>query len=263
MRIDGIDIADIGLKLLQEGTQLPGLPATRDRSVVIPMRPGAYDFGADLEPLHFELALGAVVEGQAGNAKAKVQEVIESLKRLLLDSGRPRAVELELESVFPDRLYKVRYAGSLPVERIVRLGRFTLPVVAYDPRAYALYWESREQTITTTGTLDHLEVDGSVMPQLEIEVEFTSTSTGNITLQLNTTGPLLTFTGTANFGNGDILLIDRDKYIATLNGDNALPLLTAGDMEDFKFTPGSDHDLTVTLNAGTADVEARWRPRWQ
>ncbi len=257
MRIDGVEIGDMGLRLLQDGTQIPGMPRTRDRIITIPKRPGALDFGAEMEPLMIELSLAAIEDDAAA-----VQAVVEALKRALLDNGRPKTVMLEL-NVLPGKCYYVRYSGDMPIYRIAKLGRFTLPVTAYDPRIYALYWESRELSITTTGTLADLEIDGSIMPQTEIEIKLTTTNTNAVTVQIGVGGPLLTFTHATNFANNDVLIIDRDKYMATLNGANALPLLTAGDMEDFVFEAGEDHDLIVTLNAGTADVEARWRPRWQ
>lgn len=139
--IGGITPRELGMAVLRQ-SQRPMLPSTRDRTLMIPGRNGEWDFGADMEPrlLGLECAFAA-------RNSFELQHRVESLARLLVDAyGRPRTVELIFE-VHPDRTYYVRYSGSIPVERAAGLGRFLLPLTAFDPYATGL-----EQVFETTVT---------------------------------------------------------------------------------------------------------------
>lgn len=132
LTIGGVRPSDIGLKVLRDSDR-PILPATRDRMIDIPGRNGAWDFGADMEPRYFSLDCAFMTRGPT-----ELQQHIERLARLLVDSfGKPRILDLVF-SVNPERTYTVRYSGNLQVDRLVGLGRFTLPLVAVDPYAYGL-----------------------------------------------------------------------------------------------------------------------------
>ena len=131
--LGGKTASALGLELLQ-GTQRRILPDTRDIVLTIPGRPGAYDFGAEFGVRLFELE--CLLHGAATPEQLQIQ--IRNLTSHLIGvDGRPRTLELIFDDE-PDKYYKVRFAGSLPIEQIVSVGRFTLPLVAYDPHAYAL-----------------------------------------------------------------------------------------------------------------------------
>lgn len=129
--LGGVPAKELGIIMISSSRR-PMLPNTVDRTMAIPGRHGAWDFGADLGPRAFALDC-ALVEQDA----AALQLAVERVASLLLDKhGRPRELSLRLD-IRPEREYKVRYVGSLPVERIIGLGRFTLPLIAYDPFGYA------------------------------------------------------------------------------------------------------------------------------
>jgi phage-related protein len=66
-----------------------------------------------------------------------LQAKVRALAAHLMDNnGRPQTLELIFDTE-PEKRYYVRYAGSLPIQRIVSAGLFTLPLVAYDPFAYS------------------------------------------------------------------------------------------------------------------------------
>jgi len=55
----------------------------------------------------------------------------------------------------------VRYSGSLPIQRVIANGFFTLPLTAFDPHAYGTE-KNQEATITTSPTEINVEVEGNV-----------------------------------------------------------------------------------------------------
>jgi len=133
--------------LVLRGSQRPMLPNTRDRTLIIPGRNGAMDFGAEVEPRFFALEC-------AFNARDnfELQQRVEVLARLLVDSyGKPRTLDL-IFAAHPDRTYRVRYSGSAPIDRVAGLGLFTLPLAAFEP--YSL---GREQLIETDVTTSPFE----------------------------------------------------------------------------------------------------------
>ncbi len=138
----GVRPQDIGLKVLR-GSVRPILPDTRDRTLVIPGRNGSWDFGSDMEPRYFNLDCQFVTR-----SASDLQYAVETLARLLVDTyGKPKSIELVF-AVHSDRVYTVRYSGSLPIERLVGMGRFNLPLIAFDPYAYGTE-QVFEDVITT------------------------------------------------------------------------------------------------------------------
>lgn len=170
-KIAGIKPNDIGLKVLR-GSGRPILPDTRDRTLVIPGRNGAWDFGADFEPKYFPLDCAFITR-----SPAELQAHAETLAGLLVDArGKPRTVDLAF-AVHPDRTYYVRYSGSLPIDRLVGMGRFTLPLVAFDPFSYGPE-KLVELTITDSPTITQIEVDGDI--QTPPVIVLTNTGAGTI-----------------------------------------------------------------------------------
>lgn len=138
---------ELGLVMLGQSKR-PLLPGTVDRTIQIPGKHGAWDFGADLGPRLFELECAFVTRNHI-----TLQQKVSELAAFLVDPyGRPRTMELSFDTQ-PDRSYTVRYSGSLPIDRIVGLGRFTLPLIAFDPFAYAEATAYDEDMQYNTGLL--------------------------------------------------------------------------------------------------------------
>lgn len=130
--IDETYLPDIGVEVLVGGAE-PALPNTRDRSIIIPGRFGAYDLGAELDVRNFEINCGISGIHDHNLIAMKVRE----FARLFVDSyGRPKTVKLRFDSE-PSRFYYVRYSGNLPVDKIAYTAKFTIPLTAYDPWCFA------------------------------------------------------------------------------------------------------------------------------
>jgi phage-related protein len=105
-------------------------PATRDKSLVIPGKHGAWDFGADMDIIQFNFPMAFNEEDRIA-----VQSRIRAFTAFLFDAyGRPRTFKLIFDYE-PDKFYMVRYSGQMKPERLFGLGTFDLPLTAFDPIA--------------------------------------------------------------------------------------------------------------------------------
>lgn len=131
--LGGKTAAELRLRLTAP-PNVPILPPTVDRIMSVPGKNGAYDFGADLGPRSISLECGIVETDII--ITAQLQEVARNFATHLVDIyGKPKTVELRFDRE-PDKYYMVRYSGNLPIEELVAMGYFTLPLVAFDPYAY-------------------------------------------------------------------------------------------------------------------------------
>lgn len=119
---------ELGIVMLQS-YQHP-VPSTRDMTLAIPGRHGTYDFGATLDSRYFDLSVALIA-----NDRVSMQSAIRTLSAHLFDAyGKPKTQKLVFDEE-PDKFYWVRYSGSMPIQRIVGVGIFNLPLVAHDPFA--------------------------------------------------------------------------------------------------------------------------------
>jgi len=170
--LGGVPAKELGIIMIGTSKR-PILPPTVDRTISIPGRNGAWDFGADVGTRPFNLDCALIEQ----NAVA-LQMAIERLAALMVDRyGKPRTLELTFDTR-PDRHYQVRYSGSLEIDRIIGLGRFTLPLVAFEPYAYG---DERitEQTITASPTVINIRSDGDILTSPVIELTNNGTTTIN------------------------------------------------------------------------------------
>ena len=136
MKWGGFKLGDKAAKdlnlIFEYESERPIAPNTRDSTMVIDGKAGAWDFGAERDVLSFNLQCGAIRKDRAA-----LQQTVRALSAHLFDArGRPRTMKLTFEYE-PEKWYYVRYSGSLPINRIVGVGEFTLPLTAFDPDAYA------------------------------------------------------------------------------------------------------------------------------
>jgi len=132
--LGGIANTTLGVELMPEFDE-PILPKTRDNSVTIPGRNGVHLFNTDLGPRVIVLDLVAI----DSSTPETLQALIKTFSQVLLDQdGHPEDVALVL-SKEPNYTYTVRYAGSMPLQRIIggSKGFFSLPLLAADPFSYA------------------------------------------------------------------------------------------------------------------------------
>lgn len=170
--LGGQTAKQLGLVMLRN-SQRPVLPSTVDRTMQISGKHGAWDFGADLSPRLFNLECAFVTRNPT-----LLQEQISELAKYLVDAyGRPRNLTLVF-SIQPERSYTVRYSGALPVERIVGLGQFSLPLIAYDPFAHGPE-QVYETTITSSPETIEIESDGNIVTPPVIALTNTGLNTIN------------------------------------------------------------------------------------
>ena len=147
--IDGVDCADYGITLLYAPSQ-PFLPGTRDRTVEVPGRAGAYWFDSDLGVRTFSLP--CMFTGAADAAALDV--LIRAFARVFTHvRGRPRQLALIFDDA-PTLTYTVRYAGQIPFDRAwVGCSEFTLELIADDPYAYEPEDDTTISPVTTSGSI--------------------------------------------------------------------------------------------------------------
>jgi predicted phage tail component-like protein len=245
LTIDGKRLNEFKLALLP-GFQHPAAPPIRDYTVSIPGRPGAYYFGSDIDPMPFNLPL--LVKPQEN--RFELAAAIRKMVAAFIDPfGRPKEVKL-IYDYEPDKYYLARYSGSMPIERYLSMGKFELPMIAYDPHAYSIVesdkdilWEdeipfmsdiafdfgANSYTVTSPQTLN-IGNQGSLVVRPIIEI------TGNAaTLTLTINGESFSF---GSFTNSTFL-IDAERYAAIKNGQNFLFQLK-GNLEKIELMPGAN-----------------------
>lgn len=289
--LGGQTAKQLGMCMLR-ASQRPVLPGTVDRILAIPGRNGAWDFGADLAPRQFNLECAIV-----RTTPAALQTIISSLAAYLVDQyGKPRTLELVFD-LQPERTFYVRYAGNLPIERIVGLGQFVLPLIAFDPNAYAdLDFMDTEEYLYDTD-LDY--DDGLYYPNSRMVQDFSFVAPGMPVLvgeerrwsgfvwayqsQYSTmqnysslrTPLIVRISGSVtnptirNVSTGEeltinvtlsdeVLLIDCSRYSVKIDDNNALSDMTG----DFIGLQPEENQLLFTGTNPSANVTYLWRHKF-
>ncbi|AXO97169.1 distal tail protein Dit [Bacillus anthracis] len=245
LTIDGKRISELKLALLP-GFQHPAAPPIRDHAVSIPGRPGAYYFGSDIDPMPFNLPL--LVKPQENRFELAV--AIRKMVTAFIDPyGKPKEVKL-IYDYEPDKYYLARYSGSMPIERYLSMGKFELPMIAYDPHAYSTVESHRDilwgynipfmsdMTFGGSGTsyvvneAQTLNVDniGSQVVRPVVEISGSATS---LTLTIN--GESFSF---GTFSNASFL-VDAERYTVIKNKQNFLSNFQ-GNLEKLELMPGTN-----------------------
>lgn len=222
--LGGVTANSLGVLMLRTSKR-PFIPGTDDATAAIAGRNGSFDFGAKLNPAIFELDCAI-----NKTDPASLQAAADSLAAHLVGvDGKPRTMELIFD-LRPDKKYIVRYSGAIDFNREVGLGKFTLPLIAYDPTAYS----TTEMTAarTNAGTLA-ISNGGKleVWPVIEIVGSFT-------TLALEIGGPTLVYNEAIA---SQTLTIDNEKLQAKIGATNKNNKVS-GDW--LKLAPGAN-TLTV------------------
>ncbi|KXY75877.1 distal tail protein Dit [Bacillus sp. FSL W7-1294] len=243
LTIDGKHISELNLQLLRDH-QNPAAPSTRDNVMTIPGMHGAYDFGATLGPREFNLPMHLKLKDEYETLSSAIRKVMA----VFIDPyGKPRTVKLIFDYE-PDKYYMVRYSGNIPINRLFSMGKFELPLTAYDPHAYSVVdtsddvlWGDEipfmsdiplgigdyQYTITQPSYLN-IENTGMLIVRPIIEI---TGSANSITLTAN--GKSFSF---GAFSNASFL-IDCERYTAIKDGQNYL-FNMKGDFVELK--PGAN-----------------------
>ncbi|EJR56209.1 hypothetical protein IIM_01301 [Bacillus cereus VD107] len=260
LTIDGKTLKELGLALLP-GHEHPAAPSTRDYTVSLPGVPGAYDFGADLEPRPFTLPLLLKPQQDEFLLSSKIREIMT----VFFDPyGKPKTVKL-IYDYEPDKYYKIRYSGSLDTIRYKTMTNLVLPLTAFDPFAYSVIetkditWDSDipfESDILfdigdytfTINNPQKISIDNFGSLVVRPVIELSGSATG-LTLTLN--GESFSF---GDFTNTSFL-IDAKHYTSMKNGQNFLSGMK-GNLERLELFPGanavnisgSNLNINITFN---------------
>jgi predicted phage tail component-like protein len=267
LTIDGKKLSELKLALLP-GFQHPAAPPVRDYTVSIPGRPGAYYFGSDIDPLEFNLPL--IIKPQED--RYKLAAAIRKMVAAFIDPyGKPKEVKL-IYDYEPDKYYLARYSGSMPIDRYFRMGKFELPLIAYDPHAYSilestkeLHWNdsilwmsdipfNSKKTSYTVNSPQRLAINnfGTMVVRPMIEIRG---SADNFALTIN--NEKFSFGTLANA----FLLIDAEKYAVMKDGKNFLFQIN-GDLEKLILKPG----MNLSIISGTKmnlKIDFKFNPKYK
>lgn len=266
LTIDGKRLNELNLALLP-GFQHPAAPPIRDYTVSIPGRPGAYYFGSDIDPLQINLPL--IIKPQED--RFLLTAAIRKMVAAFIDPyGKPKEVKLIFDYE-PDKYYLVRYSGSIPIDRYFRMGKFELPLIAYDPHAYSVLQSTEE-----------IRWQDMVPWMSDIPINFKQTSyavTTPQTLTVDNYGqrvvrPVIEINGSANnlaftlkgerFSIGSFtnssFLIDAERYAVIKNGQNFLFQLQ-GNLEKLELMPGA-HEISIAGSNLNINIAFKYRAKY-
>lgn len=245
LTIDGKSLKQLGLALLP-GFQHPAAPPVRDYTVSIPGRPGAYYFGSDIDPLEFNLPL--IIKPQED--RYKLAAAIRKMVAAFIDPyGKTKEIKL-IYDYEPDKYYLARYSGSMPIDRYFRIGKFELPLIAYDPHAYSVLqstdeirWQDQTPWMSDI-PISYKRSSYTVKSPQTLYADNFGQKVVRPIVEISGSADNLTFTlqdGSYSFGSftNSTFLIDAERYAALKNGQNFLFQLQ-GNLEKLELIPGAN-----------------------
>ncbi|WP_025921828.1 MULTISPECIES: distal tail protein Dit [Bacillota] len=245
LTIDGKRISELKLALLP-GFQHPAAPPIRDHAVSIPGRPGAYYFGSEIDPMPFSLPL--LVKPQEN--RYELATAIRKMVAAFIDPyGKPKEVKL-IYDYEPDKYYLARYSGSMPIERYISMGKFELPMIAYDPHAYSIVESTKDVLwgddipFMSDVPLGGIGASYVVTAPQSLNIDNSGSKVVRPIVEISGSATLLTLTiqgesfSVGTFTNSTIL-IDAERYASIKNGQNFLFQLQ-GNLEKLEFMPGAN-----------------------
>lgn len=247
--IDGVDLKkDLGIDVLL-AVELPVAPDTRDKTLEIPNKHGAYDLGAYMQPVPHAIPIHIKDKDMLA-----IQRKAKELTRLLLDDwGRPKTVKLtyDLET---NRYHNVRYTGSLDIARQAVKGELTLPFTNYDAWHYDVNLTNDINMDSTTVTADDdYDINTVSVTDEQITANTTVQAFSNgyairPKLLINGTGQNVTFTvngksfSLKDFTNASFTINGKD-YTVLKDGANGFTEKIGRDF--LELMPGLN-DITIT-----------------
>jgi phage-related protein len=225
--IGGYSFASLGIKLLS--SNIPILPETRQQEDDIPGLDGSLDLGTEFGPRQIELEVFVKADSKA--------ELHSKLAKIASVFSPRRGIQSLVVSPQTGKLFYVKFNGSLPLEKIgAMMGKFTIPLKAFDPFAYSVNDTSEPLKLGQGYTLGQgLRLGDSYT----FEVKQANTSFSVHHAGTHEAKPLIRITGTGSdiiFTNdtteeglnvdltlqqGDILEIECKLSRITINGINA------------------------------------------
>lgn len=127
-----------------------------------------------------------------------------------------------------------------------------------DPYVYAATADSDAWSSPTNGATRALSNGGTAPANPAFTITIGSTGTLAMTLSNTTSGKSFTLAGSVT--SGDVLIVDADAQTLTLNGDNALSMMTAGDF--FGLAAGSNTLSLALSGVSLTSIATAFTKRW-
>lgn len=265
--IDDVDVREYGWQFMCDEHENPLLQSMRNVELSIPQHHGAYDYGANLDPITFAIPLN-IYEDNA----ILLQREIRNLKKHFLDgNGKPKTVKLRFDYE-PDKYYNVRLYQGVPVTReLGEIADFVLPLICYEGHAWSVVrnnevtWGSRLLTFSSPYTFGHMG-DGAKT--------FTAPGSTVFTLAGNNLKPVLHVAGsgtnvTISWGGKTLSLgtftnstwiIDLEELEVSQGGMNAVHIIK-GDWLNMELQRG-DNQINVNGSGLNLTIRAEYRDRY-
>lgn len=253
------------------GHSNPMTPVFENKTLFIPGRPGAWDFGSEIKEKHFSFPL-KIDE----RFYSDIQQKLTKFNEFLFDSyGFPRKIKMALDYQ-PERFYYVKLAGQIVPKWLEEELVFELPLIAQDPFSYADInaYDSLQNHLYDTGLLfdKGLMYDNptsftwlnarhysGVYNHSHLRPPLNLSIAGRITnpkITNQTTGEILYLPSLENFS--DELEIDATKYTIKKNGKNALSEYSGA----FLFLAPGENGLQFDGESPNAKVTYLWRHKF-
>ncbi|WP_135552114.1 phage tail domain-containing protein [Paenibacillus cymbidii] len=166
--VNGVSFASLGLAVQKH--DIPVLPPTRDYNAEISGMDGEVDFGSDYGPRTISLECLLM----ADDATMDYQDKVAALAKMF---NAKRGDLVYTFSDLPGKRYKARYAGTMPIEKVIFDGRVTIPLKMHDP-----YPEGDEHIVETTIASTPAVVEVESIGTVETPPVIVLTNTGVTTI---------------------------------------------------------------------------------
>lgn len=258
--LDGYKLEHFGL--VCESQTNPSTPTFENKTLSIPGRPGLYNFGTEIKEKTFEFQVGTLDKN-----KTLLQYKLREFTSFLLNEyGEPREVKLSYEYE-PDVYYNAFLSAQINPERVLRTGKFTLMMVAYDPYAYSIVysdeilWGNNVITFQSHYKLGHNGSDGLKAINSPTALNIYNDGLVNkpvIEISGSATNLVISANGYSinlgTFTNAE-WLIDCDKYLVLKNGANAFGSVM---LREFMLLQGNNQ---VNISGSNINIAVRIKHR--
>lgn len=241
--IDGMPLQDYGIDIVLT-SQEPISPPLTNKTVSIPGRAGAWDFGAEIEPRI--ISLDCVFPRQS---YTELKTQIREINALLFDEyGKPKNVKLVMGDEL-DVYINARVSTGIEIDRTWQRGLATIEFTAHDPFKYSnvfsdeIVWGSEEITFEWDLPFGHEGFPGTLRIQEDSTIFISVTG---IAIQ-----PIIEINGQADnliieangheikFDNfkGSDFIIDIEHYSVIKDGKETL---RGVEFREFLLMPGNN-----------------------
>lgn len=251
--LDHVDISKWKLKTVGQ-TVHPATPDIRTNTMDIPGMEGSWDFGSSLGQRTFTIPLYI----QEPDVYQRQRLMREFVAFLLDDYGRPRTLKLTFD-YDPDKYYEAKLSTRIDPERLFRMNRFELSLVANKSHANFIVpsnkisWDADIPFINDV-LWDMGETEFKITKPQTITLVYSGTKAIRAGFKLKGNGSNVSLSAngkTMSFGNMDNVtyVVDGETYTIKKNGEDSLVTANFIELlhgENKVSVSGSNLNLTFT-----------------